>query len=175
MSGEREIRRGEARRTLQSLRRDAAVLAQKFELSLKSIEAERANVKRRYGVCFDDGCIRIRLRHLRTGELLKYSSLVDTLCHELAHLRHFDHGPRFEELYQRILAWARSRGIYRPAPRGRNPRVGKSGASLALRQSSILPLARLESARRATAKRPPADSASGSRISGRGFQLELFR
>ena len=124
------------------------------------------------------------MRHLRTGELLKYSSLVDTLCHELAHLRHFDHGPRFEELYELILAWARSRGIYRPSPRVRNPRVRKAGV-LALRQSSILPLARLESARRATAKRPadrPADSASGSRISGRGsrisrrgFQLELFR
>jgi hypothetical protein len=49
-----------------------------------------------------------------TGRALRYSSLVSTLCHELAHLRHFHHGPEFQDLYQRLLAWARREGIYRP-------------------------------------------------------------
>jgi hypothetical protein len=41
---------------------------------------------------------------------------VNTLCHELAHLRHFNHGPRFRAFYFAILEYARSQGIYRPGP-----------------------------------------------------------
>ena len=54
-----------------------------------------------------------------TGKPLKYSSLVNTLCHELAHLRHFDHGPRFKAFYFEILDFARESGIYRPRRPGR--------------------------------------------------------
>ena len=103
---------------MQRLNRDAAVLALHFNLRYASIEAERANVKSRYGVCYSDGVIKIRLRHAVSGRQLKYSSLVNTLCHELAHLRHFNHGERFRAFYQRILEFARARKIYRPAVRG---------------------------------------------------------
>jgi predicted metal-dependent hydrolase len=96
------------------LNRDAAVIAMHFGLRYRVIEAESPRVKRRYGVCYRDGTIRIRLAHVVTGRPLRYSSLVATLCHELAHLRHFDHGARFRAFNQRILAWARLRGIYRP-------------------------------------------------------------
>jgi predicted metal-dependent hydrolase len=96
------------------LNRDAVAIALRFGLRYRVIEPERPRVRRRYGVCYADGTIRIRLAHARSGEPLRYSSLVATLCHELAHLRHFDHGPRFRAFNQRILAWARSRGIYRP-------------------------------------------------------------
>ncbi len=99
------------------LRGVARALAERFSLPLRSLEAENPRVKRRYGICYDDGSIRIRLRHVRTRELLKYSGLVDTLCHELAHLRHFDHGPQFWQLYRRILGYARRQGIYDPVPR----------------------------------------------------------
>ncbi len=107
---EREISRG----LLEQLNRDAERIAARFALAYHSIEAERPQVKRRYGVCFSDGRIRIRLRHAATGRPLKYSSLVNTLCHELAHLKHFNHGARFKAFYLRILAFARSEGIYRP-------------------------------------------------------------
>ena len=96
------------------LRRDAAVLAARFHLSYREIAPEKPRVKRRYGVCTAEGNIAVRLRHVRTGETLKYSSLVNTLCHELAHLRHFNHGPRFKDFYLEILEFARSAGIYRP-------------------------------------------------------------
>jgi predicted metal-dependent hydrolase len=109
-------------RVLHRLRRHAALLAARYELRPVAIDAERANVKRRYGICYADGTIRIRLRHARTGRLLKYSSLIDTLCHELAHLRHFDHGVRFQAFYRRLLAHARETGVYRPdPPRRRSP------------------------------------------------------
>jgi hypothetical protein len=41
---------------------------------------------------------------------------VNTLCHELAHLRHFNHGPRFRAFYLQLLDWARAEGIYQPGP-----------------------------------------------------------
>ena len=99
---------------MRRLHRDAAVIASRFGLRYRALEPERPNVKSRYGVCFSDGTIRIRLRHASTGKPLKYSSLVNTLCHELAHLRHFDHGLRSQRLYGQILEFARDQGIYRP-------------------------------------------------------------
>ncbi len=111
--------RVEQHRVLANLRRDAAVLAGRFALPLRSLEPERPQVRRRYGICYADGRIRIRLRHVSTRELLKYSSLVDTLCHELAHLRHMNHGLRFQAFYRRLLEQARRLGIYAPAPRRR--------------------------------------------------------
>ncbi len=96
------------------LEQDARRICARFRLQYRVLEAERANVKRRYGVCFSDGTIRIRLRHATSGKPLKYSSLVNTLCHELAHLRHFNHGPRFQTLYAEILEWARREKIYQP-------------------------------------------------------------
>lgn len=99
---------------LARLKRDAERLAARFRLRYRAIEAERPNVTSRYGVCFSDGTIRVRLRHLVTRRPLKYSSLVNTLCHELAHLRYFDHGPRFKALYLNILEYARCEGIYAP-------------------------------------------------------------
>lgn len=100
------------------LQRDAAVIATRFGLRYRVIEAESPRVKRRYGVCFRDGTIRIRLAHVVTGRPLRYSSLVATLCHEMAHLRHFDHGLRFRSLNQSLLEWARRSGIYRPHREG---------------------------------------------------------
>ena len=96
------------------LNRDALRIARVFGLRYRVIEPERPQVKRRLGVCYRDGTIRIRLFHATTGRPLKYSSLVDTLCHELAHLRHFNHGKRFQAFYRRILEHARREGIYRP-------------------------------------------------------------
>lgn len=99
---------------LAQLRRHARRLAASFGLPLRVLLPESPRVKRRYGACFEDGTVKLRLRHARTGEFLRESSLVDTLCHELAHLRHFDHGRQFQRLYERILAYARRQGIYRP-------------------------------------------------------------
>ena len=99
---------------IEQLARDASRIARIFGLRYRVIEPERPQVKRRLGVCYRDGTIRIRLFHATTGRPLKYSSLVDTLCHELAHLRNFNHGKRFQFFYRRILEHARREGIYQP-------------------------------------------------------------
>ena len=109
------------RELMSRLERDARRIALQFGLRYRALEAERANVTSRYGVCYSDGTVRIRLRHVTTGKPLKYSSLENTLCHELAHLHHFNHGPRFKAFYLQLLEWARAEGIYRPAPRGPRP------------------------------------------------------
>ena len=105
------------KKLVEQLQRDAEAIAGAFGLRYRAVEADRANATSRYGICYSDGTIRIRLRHATTGQALKYSSLVNTLCHELAHLRHFDHGPRFKAFYLRLLRYARERGIYRPSAR----------------------------------------------------------
>jgi len=111
-----EARREEDEAMMRQLRGWGRRLADGFGLRWRSLEAERQGVNGHYGICYEDGTIRIRLRHATTGKLLKQSSLVDTLCHELAHLRHMDHSPRFRRLYERILEVARREGFYRPGP-----------------------------------------------------------
>jgi hypothetical protein len=134
-----------ARMLVARLNGDAERIAQHFSLRYRSVEAERVNVKSRYGGCYSDGIIKIRLRHAVTGRPLKYSSLVNTLCHELAHIRYFNHGERFKAFYLRLLEFARVEGIYQP---------GSAGA--------------------ATAGRPRPTSAQPAPESGAPVQLSLF-
>jgi hypothetical protein len=117
----RERLRAENRDMMRKLRGWGSQLGQLFDLRYTALEAEREGVTDWYGVCYEDGVIRIRLRNATTGRLLKESSLVDTLCHELAHLQHLNHGLRFRRLYQRILERARELGIYQPGPPGESP------------------------------------------------------
>ncbi len=106
--------REERRVLMESLTRDGARIATHFGLRFRAILAERAGVVRHYGICYEDGLIKIRLQHATRGTPLKYSSLVNTLCHELAHLKYFDHKEGFRLFYATLLEWSRKQGIYRP-------------------------------------------------------------
>ncbi len=110
----REARSEEDLTAMAQLRARAKVLAPRFDMRYRRIEPEQDGVYEHYGICYDDGVIRIRLRHAVSDRLLKESSLADTLCHELAHLRHMDHSVRFRNLYREILDEARRLGYYRP-------------------------------------------------------------
>jgi hypothetical protein len=131
-----------SRSLIARLNRDAQQIAWRFGLNYQSIESERANVKSRFGICYEDGVIRIRLRHAVSRKPLRYSSMVSTLCHELAHLRHFNHGVRFRAFNMELLEFARAQGIYRP---GRQ----SSGSGDAPRRESQQP-----GATRADSRRP---------------------
>jgi hypothetical protein len=124
--------RQERAELLRRLQGDAERIARHFGLEYRDIAAEHPRVKSRYGVCYQDGLIKIRLNHAKTGQPLKYSSLIDTLCHELAHLKHFDHGPEFKEFFFKLLGWARRQGIYQPGPArgGRKPQRPAPAAPL---------------------------------------------
>src|SRR6266446_9425945 len=99
---------------LAKIKRDAYRIAKRFRLRYLEITTEHPRVRARYGSCDEDKVIRIRLHNLRTGRFLKYWNLVHTLCHEMAHLKYMDHGNKFKQLNQKILAWARQRRIYTP-------------------------------------------------------------
>ena len=145
------------------LERDAQRICAHFRLRYRVLEPERANVKRRYGVCFSDGTIRIRLFHVTTRKALKYSSLVNTLCHELAHLRHFNHGPRFQDFNAEILEWARRQGIYVPgtAPRERVRELRGATTGGATAAGNLFPTAAVRggASGRSLTKTPPKPAA----------------
>ena len=131
---------GACRELVERLRGDARRVAEEFRLPEFELDADRADSVDRYGICFDDGRIRVRLVHARTGRALKYSAMLDTVVHELAHLRYMDHGPRWEALYRRMLAWCRKEGLYRPrpaAPRAAEPAPGPEPSPLAPRQLGL--------------------------------------
>jgi len=96
------------------LREDAEHIREHFGLPPFHLDADRASAHDRYGLCYDDGRIFVRLVHAKTGKPLKYSALIDTVVHELAHLRHMNHGPRWRALYERMLQWCREQGLYEP-------------------------------------------------------------
>ena len=158
----RSQRQRENRELIERLRCDGVRIARRFGLRVRRIEAERANVKRRYGICYSDGTIRIRLRHATTGQPLRYSSLINTLCHELAHLRHFNHGARFKRFYLELLGWARQQAIYQPT------RSAPAGSSRVGAVASPPPPARWP-----TAPRPRTPLAS-KRVVPQPEQLSLF-
>lgn len=125
------LERAQRAALIRRLRADGRRIADHFGLKPRAILAEGGRVKRRYGSCHSDGRIKIRLTHAKTGRPLKYSSLIDTLCHELAHLKHFDHSPRFKAYYLKILNWARQENIYCPTPR--RPETPGAGFAEAVR------------------------------------------
>lgn len=161
--GGRGVDRGAKNELMARLEDDALRICARFRLRYRVLEAERGNVKRRYGVCFSDGTIRIRLRHATSGKALKYSSLVNTLCHELAHLRHFNHGPGFQDYYARILEWARREGIYNPS------RSGTSAAPPSVPVFSSTPLPE-----RIETLQPREQIGGARRVAVATGQLELF-
>jgi predicted metal-dependent hydrolase len=102
---------------LSKIRKDARRIAKRFKLRYLALEPEPKRIRSRYGSCDHKKVIRIRLHTARDGRFLQYPNLIHTLCHELAHLRHMDHGRNFKVLNQKILNWAKDQKIYNSALR----------------------------------------------------------
>jgi hypothetical protein len=149
---------------LERLRGDARAIAGPFSLEFQQIGKTRRDA-RIYGCCDSDGHIRLRLRSRATGEFLKYSSLLATLCHELAHLRHFDHGADFTRLYRRLVRFAREIGLYRPAASGTHPPPLAEGVVRAKLAASA---ARRRPRRRTPSNNPGGYPATASPLAARG-------
>ena len=79
-----------------------------------------SGAKRRWGSCAPDGSIRINWRLVMAPDFVRRS----VVAHEVAHLVHFDHSPRFHALLENLFegevseanAWLKreGRGLYLP-------------------------------------------------------------
>lgn len=57
------------------------------------------------GECDTEGHVRIGIRSPKQGKLWNSEEIVDTVCHELAHLEHHDHTSRWNRLYRKYYKY----------------------------------------------------------------------
>lgn len=90
---------------------DAA--AHEFSFRYERIEPTQSMRKQKFGECFADKVIAIRVHTLgRPTHALTRQTIVHTLAHELAHLKEWDHGKKHRELTKRILKFWKKEGLY---------------------------------------------------------------
>src|SRR3990172_7081848 len=84
-------------------------VAKKYELPLQSITSlpmPKAGMADRMGDCSHSGNIRLVLRCTENGQWcdapMSPQEVWDTAAHELAHLRHMNHGIAFQEFYDEL-------------------------------------------------------------------------
>jgi len=94
--------------------RDVAPLAKAFNLRFKTMKesvAEGSLGFNRGG----GGVIALNVRQKKDPmKLRKYSAIMRTMIHEMAHIRFMNHRREFHDFDQELLAWAREHNVYRP-------------------------------------------------------------
>jgi hypothetical protein len=98
---------------LAKVERDVRPILREFDLSYRTMKESVAEGS----LGFNRGgrTIALNVRQKRDPmKLRKYSAVMRTMIHELAHLRHMNHGPGFKAFDAELLAYARANGIYRP-------------------------------------------------------------
>jgi predicted metal-dependent hydrolase len=88
---------------LRKIKKIAYMLAIDFDLPLRSVEI-LSNEYEHMGECDDAKNIKIRTHYWKRNRKLSEACILDTICHELAHLQHFDHSHDFRNL-QKLLKW----------------------------------------------------------------------
>lgn len=87
--------------------------ARDFNLALLKVRPLKRKWLGKYlGSCSKRGVIRIAVRDDRGNRLDAYS-LIDTMAHEIAHLKHQKHTDKWFELYFQVLDLMRVGGAYR--------------------------------------------------------------
>jgi len=63
------------------------------------------NLIKHQGDCSSDNHINVRITHTDQKKLLAWKTIFDTLCHELAHLVHFQHKQQHRNLLIAMKYW----------------------------------------------------------------------
>lgn len=93
---------------LKLVRACAKKVCKKFQLSPRTIrlfdddDPDRRNC---HGMCYSDGTIHLNFRKRRSGRYDPVESAIDTVIHELAHLKFPDHTREFWKLHQKMKRW----------------------------------------------------------------------
>jgi len=97
--------------TKERLKKLDALLTHAFNLPEHKIEFK--HLKDAYGLCYvDDSRIVLSLLKCNDRGLLAWSTNVDTLCHELAHLVHHNHKYPHKRLTIALKEWTKHNGWY---------------------------------------------------------------
>lgn len=86
----------------------ARICGKRFDLKYRSIEIfadDDPDRKNTAGMCTPDGEIYLTVRQGIRGRFETIEELIDTVTHELAHLRFFDHGPKFKRFHSKMKRW----------------------------------------------------------------------
>jgi hypothetical protein len=78
-----------------------------FNLPLKKVEPVAYPHRAVLGLCSNSGRVRLRIRLKTKGQWSQvrdhYGNIVQTIVHELAHLKEFNHGPEHSALTKKIF------------------------------------------------------------------------
>lgn len=91
--------------TIKEVKRITKILAKDFGVKVRRVY-EMPNTDRRFGLCSDDKSIGIRILKYKSSKVLKNSTILDTICHELAHLVVWNHGRKHRTVLRLMLCRA---------------------------------------------------------------------
>lgn len=96
------------------IERDVKPLAKAFNLRFKTMKESVAEGSLGFNRGAG-GTIALNVRQKKNPmKLRKYSAVMRTMIHEMAHIRFMNHRREFHDFDQELLAWAREHNVYRP-------------------------------------------------------------
>jgi len=93
---------------LQVIRALAKKVSRQFSLKSYKIDLFDHNDPERklsYGLCYPDGHIYIDLHNRRSRKYGRLESIIDTVVHELAHLKYPNHSRQFWASHKKMKQW----------------------------------------------------------------------